>query len=287
MPTRRKPEVITAPVGTVDPYESVIAEIGALIEAARLTTAVAVNRSVTHLHWQIGCVLVEQTKAHAWGAKTVQRLSDDLRRQHPQARGFSTRNLQYMRQFAEAYDEGEVLVSLGGLPWSSNIVLLDQISDTATRLWYAARAVAEGWSKTVLAMQIETQLHRRIGTATTNFARTLPQQQSDLAQQLLKDHYQFDFLNLPSDASERTIERRLVENFRAFLLEMGRGFSFLGNQFRISVGGQDFFLDLLFYHIPTHRFVVFDLKIGAFEAEFAGKMSLYVNAVDDQLTDCQ
>ncbi len=170
------------------------------------------------------------------------------------------------------------------LPWGSNILLIEKVKDPAVRLWYARKTLEHGWSRAVLTVQIETKLHERSGKAITNFDRTLPPAQSDMAREVLKDPYTFDFLSLSEDAHERDLERGLVEHIRQFLLELGAGFAFVGQQVRLEVGGEDFSLDLLFYHLRLRCFVVVDLKMKPFEPEFTGKMNFYLSAVDDQMS---
>ncbi|MEN9576350.1 MAG: hypothetical protein RL514_4205 [Verrucomicrobiota bacterium] len=169
------------------------------------------------------------------------------------------------------------------LPWGTNILLLEKVKDPATRLWYARKAVENGWSRTVLAVQIESRLHQRSGKAITNFERTLPPAQSDLAREVLKDPYTFDFLTLGAAMQERDLEGALVENVQQLLLEMGAGFAFVGRQVHLEIGGEDSYLDLLFYHLRLRCFVVVDLKMQSFEPEFTGKMNYYLSAVDDQM----
>ncbi len=194
------------------------------------------------------------------------------------------RNLKYMRAFAEAYPDREVVQQVvARLPWGHNVRLVESVKDDAERLWYARQAAEHGWSRNVLVHQIEGQLFRRQGRALTNFARTLPAPQSDLAQELVKDPYSFDFLSLGLQMSERELERGLLEHLRALILELGKGFAFVGNQYPLEVGGQDYFLDLLFYHLRLRCFVVIELKIEEFKPEFAGKMNFYLSAVDDRL----
>jgi len=169
------------------------------------------------------------------------------------------------------------------LPWGTNLVLLHKLKDPAARLWYACKTLEHGWSRAVLTVQIETKLHERSGKAVTNFAQTLPPAQSDMAREVLKDPYTFDFLSLSEAAHERDLERGLVEHIRQFLLELGAGFAFVGQQVHLGVGDEDFYLDLLFYHLQLRCFVVVDLKMKPFEPEFAGKMNFYLSAVDDQM----
>jgi predicted nuclease of restriction endonuclease-like (RecB) superfamily len=198
--------------------------------------------------------------------------------------GLSARNLKYMRAFAEAYpDPGFVQQVVARLPWGHNVRLLEAVKDPAEREWYARQAIESGWSRNVLAHQIAGGLYRRQGRALTNFARTLPAERSELAQQIVKDPYSFDFLSLGPDVLERDLERGLVEHLRALIMELGKGFAFVGSQYHLEVGDQDYYLDLLFYHLRLRCFVVIELKMEEFKPEFAGKMNFYLSAVDDLL----
>jgi predicted nuclease of restriction endonuclease-like (RecB) superfamily len=207
-----------------------------------------------------------------------------VRAHKPEGSQPTPRNLKYMRAFAEAWpDELFVQQVAAQLPWFHNCVLLDKLTTSSEREWYASKAIENGWSRNILVHQIDTRLHLRIGEAQTNFARTLPPPQSELAQQVLKDPYTFDFLGLGEEARERDLQRALIEHLRAFLLELGLGFAFVGSEYHLEVGGQDFYLDLLFYHFRLRCFVAIDLKIGEFQPEYAGKMNFYLSAVDDLL----
>jgi predicted nuclease of restriction endonuclease-like (RecB) superfamily len=218
------------------------------------------------------------------GAKVIERLAKDLKREFPDMAGFSPRNLKYMRAFAEAYpDEQIVQRSAAQIPWRHNQMLLDKLKSSEQRLWYAQKSLENGWSRDILVLQIESDLYTRQGGAVTNFGRTLPSPQSDLAQQLIKDPYNFDFLTLGEEAQERDLERGLVEHIRNFLMELGVGFAFLGSQYPLEVSGKEYRLDLLFYHVPLHRYVVIDLKMGEFEPQHSGQMSFYVASVDNLL----
>jgi predicted nuclease of restriction endonuclease-like (RecB) superfamily len=198
--------------------------------------------------------------------------------------GISARNLKYMRAFAEAWPREEFVQQVvAQLPWGHNTQLLDAIKPTAEREWYARQAIQNGWSRNVLAHQIESGLFARQGSALNNFSRTLPAEQSELAQQIIKDPYSFDFLSLTSDIQERHLERGLIEHLRSLILELGKGFSFVGSQYHLEVGEQDYFIDLLFYHLRLRCFVIIELKVEGFKPEFAGKMNFYLSAVDDQL----
>ena len=265
-------------------YGSFLEDLKERIRAARIKAALSANRELVQLYWDIGRRILGQQRARGWGAKVVERLAQDLRRAFPDMKGFSRANLLYMRAFAEAYPDSLIVQQVAGqIPWFHNVILIEKIKDPATRLWYARKTIENGWSRAVLAHQIECGLHERQGKAVTNFDRTLPPPQSDLAQQTLKDPYVFDFLSMAEDAAERELERGLVEHVRKFLLELGVGFAFVGSQYHLEVEGDDFYLDLLFYHLRLRCFVVIDLKTEPFKPEFAGKMNFYLSAVDEYL----
>ncbi|OJW05293.1 MAG: hypothetical protein BGO49_31190 [Planctomycetales bacterium 71-10] len=273
-----------SPGGPPEAYGPFLEGLKDRIREARLRAAVAVNRELVLLYWGIGRDILARQGERGWGAKVVDRLAVDLKRAFPEMAGFSPRNLRYMRAFAEAWpDEPIVQQLVAQLPWGHNVRLLDRVRDPEERAWYARKAVEHGWSRSILELQIEGGLHRRQGKAVTNFRATLPPPQSDLAQQVLKDPYNFDFLTLGDDARERELERGLLEHIRAFLLELGVGFAFVGSQHRIEVDGEDFYLDLLFYHLKLRSYVVVELKTTEFRPEYAGKMNFYLSAVDDLL----
>ncbi|MGF1460000.1 MAG: YhcG family protein [Leptolyngbyaceae cyanobacterium] len=251
------------------------------IRSAQVRAALAVNQELIQLYWQIGREILQRQAQENWGAKVIQRLAQDLKREFPDIKGFSRSNLMYMRAFAEAWpDELIVQRCVGQLPWRHNIALLEKLKSTEERLWYGQQALENGWSRDILVMQIETHLFGRQGGAVTNFEKTLPPEQSDLQRQLLKDPYNFEFLTLDKAAQERDLERALVDRIRDFLLELGVGFAFVGSQYRLELEGDEFFIDLLFYHIKLHRYVVIDLKTTEFKPEYAGKMNFYVKAVN-------
>lgn len=236
------------------------------------------------LYWHIGQEILKRQQEEGWGSKVVSRLAQDLKQEFPDMKGFSRTNLLYMRAFAEAYpDEAIVQRSAGLIPWRHNQVLLDKLKTLEERLWYAQKSLEGGWRRDILVMQIETGLYDRQGGAITNFERTLPKPQSDLAQQIVKDPYALDFLTLGDEAQERDLERGLVSHIRDFLMELGTGFAFVGSQYPMEVSGKEYRLDLLFYHIPLHRYVVIDLKMGEFEPQHSGQMGFYVAAVDNIL----
>jgi predicted nuclease of restriction endonuclease-like (RecB) superfamily len=276
--------LVSGSLQTTDEYNSFLQSLKERIQSAQVRAALAVNGELVTLYWQIGNeILVEQSR-RGWGAKVIDQLAADLRRAFPDTKGFSPRNLKYMRAFAEAWQDPEfVQATLAQITWYHNITLLEKLETADERAWYAGRTVENGWSRNVLVHQIESGLRQRQGRAVTNFDRTLPPPQSELAQQLLKDPYNFDFLSLGGQMLERDLERGLLEHIRKFLLELGVGFAFVGSQHPLEVGGQDFYLDLLFYHLRLRCFVVIELKISEFQPEFAGKMNFYLSAVDDLL----
>ena len=269
---------------SIENYTALLASIKERIQSAQVRAALAVNSELVLLYWGIGSEIARRQKEEGWGTKVIDNLARDLKRSFPDMQGFSLRNLKYMKSFAEAWPEEAIVQQAAALlPWFHNCVLLDKVKDPEERLWYIREAIQNGWSRNVLVIQIEASLFRRQGKALTNFQRTLPAPQSDLAQQLLKDPYNFDFLTLSADAHERDLERGLLAHLRSFLLELGVGFSFVGSQYPLEVAGEDYRIDLLFYHLKLRCFVVIDLKGGAFKPEYTGKMNFYLAAVDDLL----
>lgn len=264
-------------------YGSWLAGLKAKIREARLRTALSVNTELMGLYWRIGREILDRQERDGWGAKVVGRLATDLRAEFAGMHGFSRANLLYMRAFAEAWPDPTIVQRVvGRLPWGQNIELLTKLKDPVARLWYAEATLEHGWSRPVLATQIQTQLRDRQGKAITNFDRALPPEASDLARQLVKDPYQFDFMALAPDIKERDLERALVARVKDLLLELGKGFAFIGSQHHLEVGGQDWYVDLLFYHRRLRCLVAVDLKIGAFQPEHAGKMNFYLAALDER-----
>ena len=265
-------------------YDALLQDIKDRVRTARVRAALAVNSELVLLYWDIGRDILQRQQQQGWGAKVIEQLAGDLRREFPDMTGLSVRNLVYMRTLAGAWqDELITQQVVAQLPWGHNCILLDKVKASAARLWYARAAVEHGWSRNVLSMRIESHLYERQGKATTNFERALPAPQSDLARELLKDPYNFEFLTVQQDAEEREIEKGLLAHIRRFLLELGAGFAFVGSQYHLEVGDEDFYLDLLFYHFKLRCFVVIDLKSGKFKPEYAGKMNFYLAVVDDQL----
>lgn len=267
-----------------DSYIAFLSALKTRIRTAQVQAALAINQEMIMLYWHIGREITSRQQQQGWGARIIEQLAKDLKREFPQMTGLSLRNLKYMKAFAEAYpDEQIVQRSVAQLPWRHNIALLEKLKSTNERLWYAQKAIENGWSRDILAIQIETKLHERQGGAISNFARTLPAPQSDLAQQLVKDSYHLNFLSLGPSVQERELEKALVDHIRDFLLELGVGFAFVGNQYRIEVSNNEYLIDLLFYHLKLRCFVVIDLKVTEFKPEYSGKMNFYISAVDDIL----
>ena len=275
------------PVGLIDPpagYADWLADLKGRIHGAQQRATLAVNRELVLLYWQIGRDILQRQAAQGWGAKVIERLAQDLRVAFPEMKGFSRANLMYMRAFAQAWPDAEIVQqAVGQLPWGHNLVLLTQLKDPELRLAYAQSAIAHGWSRNVLNIHIETRRLERSGQAITNFEASLPQPQSDLARESLKDPYRFDFLGLSDEAHEREIEGALVKHVTEFLLELGAGFAFVGRQVLLDVGGDDFFIDLLFYHLKLRCYVVIELKVGKFKPEHLGQLGFYLTAVDAQV----
>lgn len=275
-PTRLTP----APEG----YADWLADLKGRIHAVQQRAALAVNRELVLLYWQIGNDILARQIQQGWGAKVIDRLASDLRTAFPDMKGFSPRNLKYMRAFAEAWPEAEFVQGvLAQLPWYHQLALLDKLDTPESRCWYVSKAIEHGWSRNVLVMQIEAGLLERTGGAITNFAASLPSPQSDLARESLKDPYRFDFLGLTEDAQERDIEHTLVKHVTEFLLELGAGFAFVGRQVLLDVGGDEFYIDLLFYHLKLRCYVVIELKAGKFKPEHLGQLGFYMTAVDRQV----
>lgn len=315
-PTIKKPKsLVAAKAGSaLAGYAPLLMELKARVRTAQLRAALVVSAEMIRLYWQVGCLIARQQAKEGWGSGVIPRLATDLAAEFPGIEGFSERNLKRMIAFYREYsgwwpivpqlaaqlgkgtkvpqpaaqlvvDEADsILPQLAAkLPWFHHVVLIERVKDRAERFWYMQQAVVHGWSRAVLAAQIAAKAHRGAGRAITNFAATLPPPQSDLAQQALKDPYVFDFLTLGLAARERELEQGLIDHIQKFLVTLGVGFAFVGRQVHLAVGGQDYYLDLLFYHLKLRCFVVIDLKAEAFKPEFAGKMNFYLSAVDAQM----
>ena len=282
-----------------------LADIKHRIGQAQTRAVLAVNAELIRLYWEIGQMLHAKQKTEGWGAAVIPRLALDIRNELPEVKGFSERNIKRMLAFYREYPglefvppavaqiqgDGKVpqavvlfpVELVASIPWGHHLLLMEKIKDAATRQWYMKSTLTNGWSRNILHMQIETAAHARQGKTTSNFALRLPSPQSDLVQQTLKDPYLFDFLTLTEPFHERELETGLIRHLEKFLLELGQGFAFVGRQHHMEVGEQDFYIDLLFYHLRLRAFVVIDLKKGQFKPEYAGKLNFYCNVVNDKL----
>jgi predicted nuclease of restriction endonuclease-like (RecB) superfamily len=297
-------------------YLEVLSSLKDKIRLAKQRASLSVNAELIAIYWEIGNAILEQQKIEGWGAKIISQLARDLKMEFPDMKGFSERNLVYMQTFAAAYPwnqftqplvaqiqsnvasnsivQAELAQSnpspfpivqplVAQIPWTHHTILLDKLKTLDDRLFYIQKTVENGWSKAVLQHQIASKLHTRQGKAITNFGTTLPKPLSDLAQETLKSPYSFDFLSLSEEMRERDLEKALIQHLKKFMLELGRGFAYVGNQYNLNVQGDDFFLDLLFFNIHLNCYVVFELKVGEFKPEFAGKLNFYINALDGQV----
>ena len=267
-----------------DHYDDFFRDLKERIRLSQVKAALAVNQELILLYWQIGREILTRQQTEGWGTKVVDRLAQDLKLEFPEMTGFSPRNLKYMRSFAEAYPDEAIVHQLGAqIPWKHNCAIIDKIKDPEQRVWYVQKTIENSWSRSVLIHQLDSDLYSRQGGALTNFQDVLPAPQSDLAQSLLKSEYNLDFLNLHEKALERDLERALIEHMQKFLLELGVGFAFVGSQYRLEVEGDEFFIDLLFYHLGLSCFVVIELKTTDFKPEYSGQINFYVNVVDEKL----
>jgi len=271
------PKPVPIPTG----YLELLDEIVSRIARSQTRAALAVSRELVLLYWSIGAEILLRQRLEGWGAKIIDRLGRDLQVRFPGVEGFSPRNLKYMRSLAEVWPDPQIVprrVAL--LPWGHVRLLLDRVKDAAARDWYMGASIEYGWSRDTLAHMISGGLHKREGKALTNFKKVLPPPNSDMAQQVLRDPYNFDFLTLTHPVEERKLQRGLLVHMRDLLLELGRGFAFVGSQVPLPVGDETFYLDLLFYHVRLHCYFVIELKVGKFKPEYAGKLNFYLSAVD-------
>jgi predicted nuclease of restriction endonuclease-like (RecB) superfamily len=292
-PARTKQRTVQAPLArspratleaAPDGYADWLRDLKTRVHEARQRAARAVNGELVGLYWRIGRDIRAQQESQGWGAKIIERISADLKTEFPDTEGFSPRNLKYMRAFAVAWpDEDFVQEVLAQLPWYTHIALLDKLETREERRWYAQKAIEHGWSRNVMVLQIEAEAMKRTGAALTNFKARLPRPHSDLARESLEDPYRLDFLGLGDDAQERVVEAALVQHITKFLLELGAGFAFVGRQRVLDVRGDEFFIDLLFYHLRLRRYVVVELKAGKFKPEHLGQLGFYCTAIDAQV----
>lgn len=264
-------------------YATLLTQLKSRVAQAQAQARRAANTTLLTLYWDLGDAIRQRQDVEGWGAKTIERLSEDLRAEFPGMTGLSRPNLYKMRAFAAAWTRDEVVSrAVRQLPWSHVVLLLTKLDDRAERDWYAAAAAEHGWSRDVLQNQIMSHAHARLGAAPSNFAATLPAPHSDLAQQIAKDPYVFDFLELGEQVAERDLEQALVDRLVQTLREFGTGFAFVDRQVRFDVDGEDYVLDLLLFHVEQLRYVVVELKIGAFKPEYTGQLGFYVSLVDDR-----
>ena len=275
------------PIALTDPpegYGEWLTDLKQRIYAAQQRAARAVNTEMLTVYWRIGREILVRQAQQSWGSKVIDRLSHDLRSSFPDLGGFSPRNLKYMRAFAEAWPDEEFVQQLvAQIPWGHNLVLLEKLKDREMRVAYAEAVIQFGWSRTMLEIHIERKRIERQGKANTNFELTLPRPESDLARESLKDPYRLDFLGLGDEANEREIETSLIRHITDFLTELGVGFAYVGRQVHIEVGGDDFYLDLLFYHLQLRCYVVVEIKSTKFKPEHLGQLGFYMTAVDRQI----
>jgi predicted nuclease of restriction endonuclease-like (RecB) superfamily len=265
-------------------YAEMLGEIKLRIQQERLRVVMAANSAMVLLYWDIGRLILERQEAEGWGARVVDRLSEDLRGTYPDMKGLSPRNLKYMRAFAAAWPDGEIVQeALAQIPWYHNIALLDKLNGREERLWYARQSRECGWSHNILSLQIDGRARERQGKALTNFPATLPTPDSDMVAQVFKDPYLFDFVGTADPRREREVEQALVDHIQRFLLELGSGFAFVGRQVHLEFKSRDYYIDLLFYHLALRRYVVTELKAIPFDPAFVGQLNVYLSAVDELL----
>jgi len=283
-------------------YARLLGEIKQRIRHAQARAWMAVNAEMIRLYWRIGQAIDSRQQQEGYGAAVIPRLARDLHNELPEEKGFSERNIKRMLAFYRLYPDAALDAELVppsvaqattsanippallvAVPWGHHAVLMEKVKDVAARQWYMQAAVENGWSRTLLLDRIQADSHRRVGQSASNFALRLPAPDSALVQQTLKDPYLFDFLTLEEPFHERELETGLIAHLEKFLLELGQGFAFVGRQYHVDLGDQDFYIDLLFYHLTLRCFVVIDLKRGAFKPEYAGKMSFYCSVVNDRL----
>jgi predicted nuclease of restriction endonuclease-like (RecB) superfamily len=263
-------------------YDAFLTAIKDRVRVARQRALAAANEELLRGYWEIGHEILRRQEQEGWGAKVIDRLATDLRTAFPGSRGFSSRSLKYMRQFAAAWPKGPFVQSgLAQIAWTHHIALLEKLDDPHLRAWYGEKAAENGWSRDVLVYQIDGQLHLRKGQALTNFERALPGQDSDLARELNKSPYLFEWLGLDDQAAEAEVERGLVAQVERFLLELGEGFALIGRQHPLKVSGNEYRIDLLLYQLQLRCYVVIELKVGPFKPEYVGKLGFYLAAVDD------
>jgi len=265
-------------------YTETLSAIKQRIQQERLRVVLTANSAMVLLYWDIGRMILDRQERQGWGARVIDRLAADLREGYPDMKGFSARNLLFMRSFAEACPDAEKVKQLvSQLPWGHVIRLLQRVKEPEVREWYIRKSIEHGWSRSILELQIDGRAQKRHGSALTNFKATLPPADSDMAAQVFKDPYLFDFLGTADPRREREVEQALVDHIQRFLLELGSGFAFVGRQVHLEFTSRDYYLDLLFYHLELRCYVVIELKAVPFDPAFIGQINVYLSAVDDLL----
>ncbi|HEU64476.1 MAG: hypothetical protein KR126chlam4_00174 [Candidatus Anoxychlamydiales bacterium] len=265
-------------------YKNLFKEIKAKVLSSQLKASIAVNSELIKLYWEIGNAVCRRQQKEGWGSKIIEKLAKDLKLTFPDMKGFSLRNIQFMVQFAKKYLQIEIVKQLvSQIPWGHNILIMQRLSNNKERFWYIKQTIENGWSRSILENWIDSNLYLRQGKAATNFKNTLPATQSDLANQIIKDPYCFDFLTLRKKYDEKELECGLMDHIQKFLLELGAGFAFVGRQYQLTVSNKDFFVDLLFYHLKLRSFIVVELKAKAFTPKDVGQMNFYLSVIDDLL----
>ncbi|MFK7973696.1 MAG: YhcG family protein [Rickettsiaceae bacterium] len=267
-------------------YLELIQNLKKEITSSRIRAHLTVNKEMIGLYWRIGRSILYRQEKQGWGSKVIESISKDLRGEFPEMKGLSARNLKYMQRFAREFNDYAIVQQAAAqIPWFHNCVILDKISDYEERLWYIHQTIENGWSRNVLNLQIKTGLYSRQGKSINNFQTTLPSEQSDLAASIIKDPYCLEFLDIQGEFKERELEETLVDHIRKFLLELGQGFAFIGTQYHLELEGEDYFLDMLFYHVKLKCYVLVELKTGKFKPEYAGKLNFYLNLMDKRVKD--
>ena len=268
-------------------YRALIIELKSKVQSAQIKAALKVNETLIQLYWDIGQRITEQQQASAWGDEIIEQIAHDLAHELGGLKGFSRANLYRMKRFYNYYakQKSNVAQLVRQIPWGHNILIFQKLKSQKQALWYVQQTLQHGWSRNVLALQIDSQLYLRQEKTSKldNFQDKLPAPDSDLFRESLKDPYIFDFLSVGDEAHERAIEQALVDQISQFMLELGKGFAFVGKQFHLDVGGDDFYIDLLMYHLKLHCYVVIELKNGKFKPEYAGKLNFYLTAIDRQV----
>ncbi|MCL4154325.1 UNVERIFIED_CONTAM: hypothetical protein GTU68_052501 [Idotea baltica] len=279
---------MTSKTNLPDDYPALLDELKKQIKSAQIKAALSVNKELILLYWNIGKEILNRQEKQGWGSKIIEKLSKDLRMAFPESKGYSTRNLKYMRAFAEAWPDKEFVHQVGAqIPWKHNVLIFEKLKDNKQRLWYSQQTIVNCWSRAVLEHQIEVSLFQRQveSLKSSNFEHTLPQIDSDLANQLIKDPFSFDFLSLAEDHKESELQKALVQHLRSFLLELGLGFAFVGENYHLEVEGIDYYIDLLFYHYKLKAFIVIELKARTFDPRDVGQLNFYLSAVDELIRE--